>query len=221
MILIATDKEKVRDRWREAVPPDIDVSYVSDCDHLIGALSRERPEMALIHLSLPGLEDGDGIAMLRARHPQTKLLVFSDTPTESEGLRLLRIGMHGYLNTYTARDLVSKAVNVVSQGEIWIGRRLMLHLIDELRQAQAGESAAPITDHDGVELLTPRELQIAMMVAQGEVNKSIANHMGITERTVKAHLSSVFRKTGTHNRVHLALLLSTANQPLAEDLSEN
>ena len=69
----------------------------------------------LLHLSLPGLQGIRGVAALREQCPEIRLMVFSDVPNETEGLALLRLGIHGYANTHMADALLQRAVEVVGQ----------------------------------------------------------------------------------------------------------
>lgn len=134
------------------------------------------------------------------------MVALSRTPDEDEGLALLRAGARGYCNLYIDPRLLGKVVNAVQGGEVWVGRRL----VDRLVELVAGTSPhrAGAAGLAALEVLTPREREIARLVGEGINNKLIARRLDITERTVKAHLGSVFAKLGVSGRLQLALLVT-------------
>jgi len=140
-----------------------------------------------------------------AAHPDTRFVAMTARPEASEGLRLLRGGVRGYCNRQASPRVLSALLATVGAGEIWAGRQVTDYLLQS-RLEQEVTAAEP--GGDPLRLLTPREAEIAHQVAAGLSNKVIAADNGITERTVKAHLNSIFRKTGVHNRVQLALVVS-------------
>ncbi|MGB5539617.1 MAG: response regulator transcription factor [Gammaproteobacteria bacterium] len=121
---------------------------------------------------------------------------------------LFKAGARGFCKDDITPALLSRAVNLVLEGEYWIQRKLITQMISEL----ASEGNAPLQhsnfDNSLVRTLTPRELQVARMVHLGGNNKMIARELDISERTVKAHLSAIFRKLEIENRLNLALFFS-------------
>ena len=89
------------------------------------SLAGGNPQLMLLHLSLPGLNGIQGIAMLRGECPDLKLMIFSDIPNEEEGIALFKLGVYGYANTYMSVEIFAEAVKVVQSGEVWVGRKLM------------------------------------------------------------------------------------------------
>jgi DNA-binding NarL/FixJ family response regulator len=98
-------------------------------------------------------------------------------------------------------------VKAVLKGEIWVARNLIPHLVKELNGAAASEEKALPKLFTDFSHLRPREREIAQMIGAGGSNKEIANRLKITEATVKAHLTSIFRTFGFSSRVRLALLV--------------
>jgi two-component system NarL family response regulator len=101
-------------------------------------------------------------------------------------------------------DVLVRAVGIVLQGELWIRRALVAKLVDSLVAKDGDASGAT----GRFAILTPREIEIARLIGQGASNKRIARHLAITERTVKGHLTAIFRKTGAVDRLTLALLIA-------------
>lgn len=213
MIVLCSANEKIRQRWREALAGLSDVVEASRLEALIARLREPSPVLVILHLALPGLKDVTGVTRLRELYPEAKFLVLSDVPGQREGFALLRNGIRGYANTYTSHAYLAEAVKVILLGDVWIGSQLLRGLVEELaqvrthtdpeRSTRAGDSSA--SGLPGFSRLTAREREIVASLARGESNKGIAAKLGITERTVKAHLSSIFQKTGLKDRLHLAL----------------
>lgn len=207
MLILCSDNNAVRQHWKEAVGSDAPVQEATTLEVLKSLLgTTDSAPLVLLHLSLQGLRGRAGIPELRKLFPRAKLLVFVDQPDDLEGLLLLREGVYGYCNTYMTSVLLGRAVQAAKEGEVWVGWDLMQRMIQGLG---AGAPAERTDNLAQLENLTEREQEIAGYVAQGESNKRIASSLGITERTVKAHLSTVYKKTGVGDRLQLALLMNS------------
>lgn len=128
------------------------------------------------------------------------VLATSSNPDDEEGLAVLKAGASGYCHSHAPLDTLHQALEVIASGELWVGRALLsrlLRLVDSrLPRAGLAEWAHPLTD---------REREVAHHAALGESNLAIADALGITERTVKAHLKAVFEKLQVADRLQLAL----------------
>jgi DNA-binding NarL/FixJ family response regulator len=140
----------------------------------------------------------------------TKVFVLSDRPNNEEGISCLRLGCVGYANSYIAHPRLNLAVQAVGSGLIWTGSSLMQHMIQAssagIKNMEDGETGRPAL----LAKLSKREYQVAALVAEGLQNSEVAQRLDITERTVKAHLSSSYAKTSTQSRLGLARLFSTS-----------
>lgn len=207
MVVVASDNVSLLDRWAAALGGHGTlIRRVRQLDEAEGILSGRQPAVLLIDLALRDLNGASGIAELIAFSPSTRIIAMGHQPSDDEGIAVLRAGARGYCNVHIDPRLLAKAVETVQLGEVWIGRRLIDRLV-----AMVGSAAAVRMDADcGVDLdaLTAREQEIALQVGGGCSNKVIAQRLGITERTVKAHLGSVFGKLGVRDRLQLALLVT-------------
>jgi DNA-binding NarL/FixJ family response regulator len=209
MILLASEDASLMDRWAVAVGGrGTLIRRVRLLAEAEGALAGRRPDVMLLDLSLSdlSLSGAAGIAGLLSFSPQTRIIALSHQPNDEEGIAALRAGARGYCNAYIDPRLLAKAVTTVQNGGAWVGRRLTDRLV-----ALVGQNAPLQVDTDSsidLDLLTAREQQIALQIGMGSSNKLIAQRLGITERTVKAHLGSVFAKLGVRDRLQLALLVT-------------
>lgn len=137
------------------------------------------------------------------------IVVGSPNPSDEEGRAYLVGGAKGYIHAYTQPEAMDTVLKVVDNGGIWMGRTLLARLLLQLEQG-AAKMGTPSTAW--MEGLTPREIEVARMAASGRSNQSIADELNITERTVRAHISSVFDKLGVSDRLMLALKVHGINQ---------
>ena len=165
------------------------------------------PELMLLHASMVNPEN---CLRLCSALPSCRMFVLSDRPDDEEGMRYLGAGAVGYANSYIAPARLAEAVRVIANGSVWVGQRLMDRLVKGTRSHGAAndQQQKGTRKNTALEQLSQREYQIALLVAEGLSNVQIGEQLGITERTVKAHLSSIYQKTGTKGRLNLALLVN-------------
>ena len=130
-----------------------------------------------------------------------QFVVLTSTPSDDEGLLALEAGASGYCHAYASAQTLRSVIATIAEGHLWVGRSLMTRLLRGVSRAWGGRSAV----QEWGASLTPREREVAARAASGEANLAIANALGITERTVKAHLSVVFEKLAVQDRLQLAL----------------
>lgn len=185
-------------RWAEAFPE-------AGC---LKPSALKRTSDTLLWVRLPQGEDA-ALYLGRARQKAGKdarLVAMSDLPNDEEGLACLAAGAAGYLNTHATAEALRLAADVIRQGGLWIGSSLMQRM---LRASTALTPAHPARTVS-LQSLTARELEVARAVSCGDSNKAIAQQLGITERTVKAHISVLFEKLGVRDRLQLALAVNAS-----------
>lgn len=203
MILLISEDKDVSNKWKQALGETYTVQVVSYLNDAPG--EDDEPEMVFYYLDAQGTASVENILDLRKKLPESKFVVFSAQPDDEQAMELMREGIHGYSPINIPSPNFEKIANSILSDEIWVGRKLMQRLITELAvNAKTGkqEAISPL-----LEQLTDREREIALEVAKGENNKQIARSLDIAERTVKAHLSSIFQKTRVNDRLKLALLM--------------
>ena len=208
-LILCCAQTGLRNRWLAALEGDYSVHQAAGLQDL-GLLVQNRTSFDLLFLHRP-LVDNAIIAYIRAKLPQCKLFVLSDRPDEDDGIGFLRLGVVGFANSYSSAARLREAAHAIASGSVWVNQQVMQRLIlamtppaaDDGTEKKQGQHDTPPLLHQ----LTKREDQIARLVAAGLSNLAIAERLGITERTVKAHLSSMYSKTSTTGRLGLALLV--------------
>ncbi|MBU0499237.1 MAG: response regulator transcription factor [Gammaproteobacteria bacterium] len=200
-VIFASDDQGVLDRWQSALEGQAGIKICRSRQDLTGALDTLKPDQYLLDLRLPGLRGLTGALGLIPRHSRCHCLAFSAIPIDDEGIQLLKAGARAYCNRFIAPQLLQNISQIVASGEIWLGASIMERLIRGLAEPKALSPDNPLIE------LTDRERDIAVRVSRGASNKTIARDLDISERTVKAHLTSIFGKTKARDRLQLALLV--------------
>lgn len=223
--IFLTRRAREVERWREAFPNAEMVSYSDLGTILVGS-----PGEALIWLQLPndasaaasvpddgrrGAEgpderrkDEDTADLVNlAIHiaPGCSVVALSNQVSQEEGLLCLEAGASGYTSALSNPAVLRQIAMVVENGGLWVGPELMARLRTSLANLQPHQLRMI---ESKLALLSPREREVALAVAAGAANKEIARHMGITERTVKAHLTAIFERLGVRDRMQLAILVN-------------
>lgn len=194
-------------RWSDGI-------YATGRDCLVlpvSALRTRLPsgsEVCLYDLGAQPDADVAELVNLVTSHPTVRFVAMTARPGATEGMQLLHAGVRGYCNRLASPQLLALLLATVEEGEIWAGKQVTEFLL----QTSLAKSSAPEPNAlAAADSLTAREKEISTQVGAGRSNKAIANDLGISERTVKSHLNAIFRKTGIHNRVQLALAFGTAD----------
>lgn len=186
----------------------------TNLDSLRNELVRLKPAILLLDYDLPQLNGIEGILALTRLNPETKIVILSDPLSDEAEWALFRTGIRGCCRRDIESEQLKHVVVAVQQGELWIRRTLSWHLLNELVTITQERNRIKQTVSDLLANLTRREYEIATLVGNGESNKQIARRLAITERTVKAHLSEVFRKLDVADRLKLALIVKgTVSSP--------
>ncbi|ENO90716.1 helix-turn-helix transcriptional regulator [Thauera linaloolentis] len=132
------------------------------------------------------------------------VVVLSLQPDQREAIAALELGARGYAHALAAPALLREVATVVRHGGLWVGGELISRLLAAL------QSRLPAASGDTLAGLSQREREVAQAVASGMSNKEAARRLGITERTVKAHLGAIFGKLDVRDRLQLALRVGAA-----------
>ena len=210
MILIASAMPEYLGSWEQALTGVASVLTARHFESLKDGLARIGPRVLLLDLDLPGLDGARGVAALRKTAPATKLIAFfAGAASDELEIALFKLGVRGCARRDIEPQLLKRIVVAIEQGELWIRRSITPRLLDEL-SARFREATNPApAAGDQLALLTLREREIVKLIGSGESNKQIARELCITERTVKAHLTGIFRKLGVADRVRLALRVAS------------
>jgi len=204
-ILLCSANESVITRWESLLGGQYPLEQATLLRELKSRCTEKRFELILLHRPLV---DMAAFSELRKASPLSKFFLLSDQPNEEEGIAFLKLGIVGYGNTYISQARLVEAVRVISGGAVWLGQKVIQQLILESYSKAKEKEQVTLGSAQKLAGLTRAERKIAELVARGQSNLEIAFNLKITERTVKAHLTSIYEKTKTGSRLSLALLIN-------------
>jgi DNA-binding NarL/FixJ family response regulator len=208
LILLASSSQGIYARWKQGLRGFVQVSCVDNLDALRDDLARVYPSILLLDYDLPRLDGAEGVAGLMNLSPETRIIIFSNTLSDETEWELFKAGVWGCCKKDIDTKQLKNIVRAVPQGELWIRRSLTNRLLEELGSIVSEQNKLRQATSELLANLTQREHEIATLVGKGENNKQIANRLEISERTVKAHLTVVFRKLNIEDRLKLALVVT-------------
>jgi DNA-binding NarL/FixJ family response regulator len=179
-----------------------------------------KPQILLLDIDVLGLDGAYSLVALRSICSETKTVILSNDLTEDFEWELIKAGVRGCCRCDYDQKLVNTVVTTVQEGQVWVRRSLTTRFIDELSRTTSKNEVYRAT-LGLLNKLTQREYNIAVRVGDGESNKVIAQACGISEATVKSHLTEIFQKLGVTSRLNLALMLVADNRIASENFMGN
>jgi DNA-binding NarL/FixJ family response regulator len=202
-VLIAGDHTLFREGLSLFLAQQEDMQVIGEADDGPQALRMAealQPDILLLDVQMPNAGGLEILPNIRARSPRTNVLILSGVLEDTFLDGALQQGAMGYLlKTATQADLV-KAIRTTHAGELWAQRKVLTQVLEHMRQRIRELQGLPLELR---ETLTDREREIVNGVMQGMRNKEIATQLGISEKTVKAHLRNIFRKLKVSRRAQL------------------
>jgi DNA-binding NarL/FixJ family response regulator len=188
-ILAVDDHALLREGIAALVNTEADMKLVAEASNGQEAIEQfrlHRPDVTLMDLKMPALNGVEAIVAIREEFPNAKIVVLTTYVGDVQVLRALKAGARGYvLKGLVHRELL-ETIRVVHGGQ----KRI------------PPEVAAELADHAGEDDLSPREIEVLRLIANGNSNKEIACQLSITEETVKSHVTSILSKLGANDRTH-------------------
>jgi DNA-binding NarL/FixJ family response regulator len=217
-ILIADDHPLMRAALRQAVSqcvPDLELAEAGTLDAALAAMRAAPPErpfdLVLLDLTMPGASGFAGLFLLRAEFPATAVVVVSASEDAATVRRSADYGAAGFIPKSALIDRITEAVRAVLEGGVWFPAP------QEMLQSVAGSDDAAVAAR--LASLTPQQLRVLVMITDGMLNKQIAHELGVSEATVKAHVTVILRKLGVISRTQAVIaaraLLSGTPYPSA------
>jgi NarL family two-component system response regulator YdfI len=155
-----------------------------------------RPDVVLMDLRMPGMDGLTAIRRLAAVQPEIAVLILTTYDEDDLMLQGLQAGARGFLLKDTSRAALLDAIRAAARGQTLLSPAVMQRILAHAAAPAPAPAAAPSGPLD----LTERELEVLRAAAEGQRSKEIAAALGITERTVKAHLASIYNKFGVDSR---------------------
>lgn len=202
-ILIADDHPLFRSALQQALSlglgGEAHLVEVASIAELEARLNEKRDwDLVLLDLNMPGAYGFSGLVLLRGQYPHIPVVMVSAQEEAAVVQRSREFGASGFIPKSSPLETIQAAVRAVLDGDAWWPPQVeaAAALSDEVRAAS-----------EGLASLTPQQFRVLTMVCEGLLNKQIAYELSVSEATVKAHVTAIFRKLGVRTRTQAALLL--------------
>jgi DNA-binding NarL/FixJ family response regulator len=203
-ILLADDHGLVRQGLRrilESRPEFVVVAEAATGAEAVELAKRENPELAILDVTMKGLNGLEALRQIRRQAPEVKVLMLSMHADERYVVRALRQGARGYVLKDCVEDELIGALVTVLGGGVFLSADVRGYLARREQEALA----APDLPDDRYELLTERERHVYQLLAEGNSNKEIASSLGLSLHTVETHRARIMEKLGLHTAAELVL----------------
>ena len=193
-VLITDDHLIVREGLRLILETAEGIEVVGEaCDGMecLQLVPELKPDVVLMDLQMPHMDGITAIAHLRREHPDIAIVILTTFNEDDLMIRGLQAGARGYLLKDTSRENLLDTIQAAAKGETLLKPEILARVLSAHSPASAPRADAGLTE---------RELEVLQAAARGERNKEIAYTLGITERTVKAHLASIYQKFNVDSR---------------------
>lgn len=218
MFVIVTSNEKFAARWMKVSGSKVTVRMIGSIAALFDFLSANSAKLIVLDMNLPGARDSEVLKKIASMKDQARLIFGGISFTPAAELASLAIGAVACCPPTLGESECRKILSVVSKKGVWLSSAGIPALMARLHESAVHTSSDsqksdetdsfPAAETNPLSCLTRRELEIARLINKGCSNKAVAKELDITERTVKAHLSSIFEKLDVKDRLQLVVFMS-------------
>lgn len=204
-VVIAHDHRLIRDSIRLVLSREKNIQIVGEATtgpETIDVIGNLEPDVVLLDYNMSEMNGVEFIHSIIGKCPKTKVLMLTLAMDETMVFEALKAGAKGYISKDASMSDLIKAIQTVHEGEVWIERKLISAFFNHENGAKSEEENQNGTTKKG---LTAREQEVLLCLSTGSTNKEIANALCISEKTVKSHLNSVFRKLNVTRRLEAIL----------------
>lgn len=202
-MILAEDHALVREGTRhllEATGEIVVVGEAADGEEAVAIVAHHLPDVAIIDIGMPGINGVEATRQIKQNHPQVSVLVLTMHDDDQFIFAVIEAGAAGYMLKDVQGDELVAAVRALHAGESVLHPAVAHKVLARLASGAEEPGASGLT-----EPLTDRELEVLRLAARGMANKEIATELGVSVRTVEAHLSHVFRKLEVGSRTEAVL----------------
>ena len=206
--LLVDDQALFREGLRTLLDLQVDIEVVGEAKdgrEAIELVARTAPDVVLMDMQMPVLDGVAATRDIRAKHPNTQVIVLTTFDDDEYVFEGLRAGAVGYLLKDVTSDRLAEAIRSAARGESFLEPSVAAKVVAEFTRLADAPLLRERANHTLVEPLSNREFEILHLVATGASNKEIAATLVITEGTVKNHVTNILGKLGVRDRTQAAL----------------
>ncbi len=204
--IIADDHPLFRDALKQILArdmPDVELAEAGTLDEVVAAVEEKDTDLILLDLKMPGVQGFSGLIYLRAQFPDIPVVVVSASEETAIIRRAISFGASGFIPKSASAEEMQAALRAVLEGEVAVPEDISLEEDEE-----TGDMARRLST------LTPQQMRVLMMLREGLLNKQIAYELGVSEATIKAHVSAILQKLGVESRTQAVIAASRVDGEL-------
>jgi DNA-binding NarL/FixJ family response regulator len=209
--LITDDHGVVRQGLKMFLSLDPELEVVGEAANGEEALKMSRelsPDVILMDLVMPVMDGISATGAIRSEMPEVEVIALTSVLEDASVTGAVKAGAIGYLMKDTEAEELGRAIKAAAEGRVYLAPEAAARLMREVRTPESPET------------LTERETEVLQLLARGKANKQIATSLHVTEKTVKAHVSSILAKLGVQSRTQAALYAVRAGLVSMDELNE-
>src|SRR5438309_6780924 len=192
-VLSVDDHPLLREGIAALVNAEPDMKLIAEAangEEAIDKFSLYRPEITLMDLQMPKMNGVDAISRIRDEFPESRIIVLTTYTGDAQVLRALKAGARAYLLKNSLHKELLETIRAVHAG----------------KKALSAEASYQLAEHATDDALTPAEVRVLRLIAEGNANKEIAAHLSVSEETVKSQVRNILSKLGANDRTHAAMI---------------
>ncbi|MEO1719041.1 MAG: response regulator transcription factor [Pseudomonadota bacterium] len=201
-VLIVDDHPLFRGALKHALDAGdgtLAITELGSQDELSAELDRNsNVDLILLDLTMPGVQGFSGLLYLRAQHPEIPIVIVSATEDPNVIRRAIDFGASGFVPKSQPIEAIRTAVDAVMRGDIWTP--------SDLSELPSNDESIDLVRR--LSTLTPQQVRVLMMLGEGLLNKQIAYKLGVSEATIKAHVSAILQKLGVDSRTQAVIAVN-------------
>ncbi|PZR53132.1 DNA-binding response regulator [Xylanimonas oleitrophica] len=209
-VLLVDDQTLMRVGFRLVIESEPDLEVVGEAADGRVALDQVaalRPDVVVMDIRMPGMDGIEATRRIVADHPGSRVLVLTTFDVDDLAFAALRAGASGFLLKSSRPDELVDAIRTVAAGTAVVAPRVLRRMLDLFApHLPAARHASPDGLDPRLSTLTPRELDVLRLIAEGASNSEIAAELVVSETTVKTHVGNVFLKLGARDRVQAVII---------------
>lgn len=203
-VMVAEDHSMVRQGLKQLIELEEDIKVVAEAANGIEAVDSfqmHQPDVVLMDINMPKQNGLQALETIKQKDPDAKIIMLTIHQDREYLFKALQLGANGYVLKDADGAVLMEAIRKVYQGEAYIQPTMARELILEFKRYTSGQAAAAKKNR----LLSDRELEVLGLIAKGMLNREIAKKLYISEKTVKNHISSIFKKLKVTDRTQAAV----------------
>jgi len=209
-VILADDQKIVREGIKMILSLDNEINILGEADNgkqLLEVLSEKMPEVVLMDIRMPVMDGVEATRLLKKNYPSIKVIILTTFNEDEYIFKGLKNGADGYILKDSGSDDIINAIKTVNKGNILLNPEVAKKVVRALADYDIS-NGHKFHDKSKLKLLTPREMDVAKLIADGKSNKFICETLFLTEGTVKNYVTRVLEKVELKSRTELALYMN-------------